>query len=74
MAATQVMPTYARADLVFERGEGLYLYTVDGRKFLDFAAGVAVSSLGHSHPHLTAALHAQIDKVIHTSNLYRIAG
>jgi acetylornithine/N-succinyldiaminopimelate aminotransferase len=74
MAAAQVMPTYARADLVFERGEGLYLYTTDGRKFLDFAAGVAVSSLGHAHPHLTQALHAQIDKVIHTSNLYRIAG
>jgi acetylornithine/N-succinyldiaminopimelate aminotransferase len=69
-----VMPTYARADLAFERGEGVYLYTQDGRKFLDFASGVAVSSLGHAHPHLTAALHAQIDKVLHTSNLYRISG
>jgi acetylornithine/N-succinyldiaminopimelate aminotransferase len=72
--ANAVMPTYARADLAFERGEGVYLYTQDGRRFLDFASGVAVSSLGHAHPHLTAALHAQIDKVLHTSNLYRIAG
>jgi acetylornithine/N-succinyldiaminopimelate aminotransferase len=72
--ATVVMPTYARADLAFERGEGVYLYTQDGRRFLDFASGVAVSSLGHAHPHLTAALHAQIDKVLHTSNLYRIEG
>ena len=72
--ATAVMPTYARADLAFERGEGVYLYTQDGRRFLDFASGVAVSSLGHAHPHLTAALHAQIDKVLHTSNLYRIEG
>lgn len=68
------MPTYARADLSFERGEGVYLYTQDGKRFLDFASGVAVSSLGHAHPHLTAALHAQIDKVLHTSNLYRIDG
>ncbi len=72
--ATAVMPTYARADLAFERGEGVYLYTQDGKRFLDFASGVAVSSLGHAHPHLTAALHAQIDKVLHTSNLYRIEG
>ena len=72
--ANAVMPTYARADLTFERGEGVYLYTQDGRRFLDFASGVAVSSLGHAHPHLTAALHAQIDKVLHTSNLYRISG
>ena len=69
-----VMPTYARADLAFERGNGVYLFTQDGRRFLDFASGVAVSSLGHAHPHLTAALHAQIDKVLHTSNLYRISG
>jgi acetylornithine/N-succinyldiaminopimelate aminotransferase len=68
------MPTYARADLAFERGDGVYLFTEDGRKYLDFGSGVAVSSLGHRHPHLTAALHAQVDKVIHTSNLYRISG
>jgi acetylornithine/N-succinyldiaminopimelate aminotransferase len=68
------MPTYGRANLAFERGEGVYLFSDDGRRFLDFASGVAVSSLGHGHPHLKAALHAQIDKVLHTSNLYRITG
>ena len=67
-----LMPTYARADLAFERGEGAYLYTADGRRFLDFAAGIAVNSLGHSHPHLVQALTAQAQKVWHVSNLYRI--
>ncbi len=74
MTISAVMPTYARTDLVFERGEGLWLTTVDGRRFLDFGAGVAVTALGHSHPHLVAALKAQAEKVWHTSNLYRIAG
>lgn len=68
------MPNYARIDLVFERGEGPYLFTDDGRRYLDFASGVAVTALGHSHPHLVAELKAQIDKVWHLSNLYRVAG
>ncbi len=68
------MPSYGRADIEFERGEGVYLYTQDGRRFLDFGAGVAVVSLGHAHPHLVEALKAQADKVWHTSNLYNIAG
>ena len=67
-----VMPTYARANLAFERGEGVYLYSTDGRRFLDFASGVAVNALGHAHPHLVAALKAQADKLWHCSNLYRI--
>jgi acetylornithine/N-succinyldiaminopimelate aminotransferase len=67
-----VLPTYARADLAFERGEGAYLYTADGRRFLDFASGVAVTALGHSHPHLVEALCDQAGKVWHTSNLFRI--
>lgn len=67
-----VMPSYGRTDIAFERGEGAYLYTQDGRKFLDFGAGVAVVSLGHNHPHLVEALTAQAGKVWHTSNLYRI--
>lgn len=71
---TAVLPTYARADLVFERGSGAYLWTVDGRRFLDFGAGVAVNALGHAHPHLVAALTEQAGKLWHTSNLYRIAG
>jgi acetylornithine/N-succinyldiaminopimelate aminotransferase len=64
--------TYARADLAFERGEGAWIYTDDGRKFLDFAAGIAVNSLGYGHPHLVEALKAQAEKVWHVSNIYRI--
>lgn len=67
-----LMPTYARADLAFERGEGPYLYATDGRRYLDFAAGIAVNALGHSHPHLVAALKDQAGKLWHCSNLYRI--
>ncbi len=69
-----VMPTYARADVVFERGEGPYLYATDGRRFLDFAAGVAVTAFGHAHPYLIKALTDQAHKVWHTSNLFRVAG
>ena len=68
------MPNYARIDLAFSRGEGAYLFTDDGRKFLDFGSGIAVTALGHAHPHLVAALKAQIDKVWHVSNLYRVPG
>jgi len=67
-----VFPTYARQDIRFDRGEGAYLYSDDGRKFLDFGSGVAVTSLGHCHPKLVAALTEQAGKVWHTSNLYRI--
>ena len=67
-----LMPTYNRADLAFERGEGAWLITDDGRRFLDFGAGIATSSLGHNHPHLVAAIAAQAAKVIHVSNLYRV--
>jgi acetylornithine/N-succinyldiaminopimelate aminotransferase len=67
-----LMPTYNRADLAFERGEGCWLYTVDGRRFLDFGAGIATSSLGHGHKHLTDAIAEQAHKVMHVSNLYRI--
>ena len=67
-----VYPTYARQDISFERGEGPYLYTDDGRRFLDFGSGVAVTSLGHVHPRLMAALTEQAGKVWHTSNLYKI--
>ncbi len=67
-----LMPTYNRADLAFERGEGAWLYTSDGRRFLDFGAGIATSSLGHGNPHLVQAIAEQAAKVIHTSNLYRV--
>ena len=67
-----VMPTYARFDLEFDRGEGCYLYTVDGRRFLDFTSGIAVNALGHAHPHLVKTLQEQAGKLWHVSNLYRI--
>ena len=69
-----VMPTYQRADLSFERGEGAYLFDADGRRYLDFASGIAVTGLGHAHPHLVKALTEQAAKVWHLSNLYRIPG
>lgn len=71
---TPVLPVYARADLEFDRGEGAHLVTTDGRRFLDFGAGVAVNALGHAHPALVRALTAQAEKLWHTSNLYRVAG
>jgi acetylornithine/N-succinyldiaminopimelate aminotransferase len=69
-----LMPTYARADLAFEHGEGAWLVTADGRRFLDFGAGIATSSLGHAHPHLVGAVAAQAARVMHVSNLYRVPG
>jgi len=67
-----LMPTYNRADLAFERGEGAWLHTADGRRFLDFGSGIATSSLGHGHPHLVQAIAEQAARVMHTSNLYRV--
>jgi acetylornithine/N-succinyldiaminopimelate aminotransferase len=67
-----LMPNYNRADLAFERGHGAWLFSTDGRRFLDFGGGIATSSLGHGHPHLTAAIAEQAAKVMHVSNLYRI--
>jgi acetylornithine/N-succinyldiaminopimelate aminotransferase len=67
-----LLPNYNRADLAFERGEGAWLYAVDGRRFLDFGSGIATSSLGHNNPHLVAAVQAQAARVMHVSNLYRV--
>jgi acetylornithine/N-succinyldiaminopimelate aminotransferase len=67
-----LLPTYARADLAFDRGDGAWLETHEGERYLDFGAGIAVNGLGHAHPHLVAALTAQAGKVWHVSNLYRI--
>lgn len=69
-----VMPTYARIDLVFERGEGANIWTRDGRRFLDFTSGIAVNLLGHAHPYLVEKLTEQAGKLWHTSNLFRVAG
>ncbi|MFA9441970.1 MAG: aspartate aminotransferase family protein [Hyphomicrobium sp.] len=68
------MATYARHDLVFERGEGAWLITSAGDRYLDFGSGIAVNVLGHAHPRLVAALTEQAEKLWHTSNLYRVAG
>ena len=72
--ASSVLPTYARADLAFERGEGAYMFTDKGERYLDLAGGIAVNSLGHAHPALVKALQEQAGKLWHTSNLYRIPG
>ena len=72
--ATPLYDTYSRAPLRFERGEGVWLIAEDGSRYLDFAAGVAVNSLGHAHPHLVESLKAQADKVWHLSNLYQVPG
>ena len=69
-----LMNTYARSELAFERGEGAWLYATDGRRFLDFASGIAVTALGHCHPHLVKALAEQANRIWHTSNLYRVPG
>ena len=74
MAGAAVMPTYGRIDLSFVRGDGSYLYTEDDKAYLDCASGIAVTTLGHNHDGLRSALHAQIDKLWHTSNLFRIPG
>jgi len=66
------MPTYGRKDVVFERGEGNYLYATDGRRYLDFTSGIAVNALGHCHPTLVKALTEQGQKLWHTSNLFRV--
>jgi acetylornithine/N-succinyldiaminopimelate aminotransferase len=70
--ASAVMGTYDRYDVAFERGEGAWLVATDGRRFLDFGGGVAVTVLGHCHPHLVEALRAQAGRLWHCSNLYRI--
>jgi acetylornithine/N-succinyldiaminopimelate aminotransferase len=67
-----LLPTYARSELSFARGEGAYLYTTTGERYLDFASGVAVTGLGHAHPHLVKALTEQAKKLWHVSNLHQI--
>src|ERR1700719_4194001 len=68
------MPTYGRWDVAVERGQGPYLYATDGRKFLDFTSGIAVTGLGHCHAHVVAAVTEQAKRLWHTSNLFRIPG
>jgi acetylornithine/N-succinyldiaminopimelate aminotransferase len=70
--SSHLLPTYARIDLAFERGEGAWLITAAGERYLDFTSGVAVNALGHAHPHMVEALTEQAKKLWHVSNLYRI--
>lgn len=67
-----IMPVYNRADISFERGEGPWLFDTKGKRYLDFAAGIAVNAFGHAHPALVKALHEQAQKVWHVSNIFRI--
>ena len=69
---SSLLPTYARAKVSFERGEGAWLIARDGSRYLDFGAGIAVNSVGHGHPHLVAALTEQAQKVWHVSNLFEV--
>jgi acetylornithine/N-succinyldiaminopimelate aminotransferase len=69
---SHLLPSYARADLAFERGEGAWLVATDGERYLDFTSGVAVNALGHAHPHVVEAVQAQVAKLLHVSNLFRI--
>src|SRR5690606_22537799 len=72
MSGSALYETFVRAPLIFDHGEGSWLVTDRGERYLDFAAGIAVNSLGHSHPHLVAALTEQAAKLWHVSNLYEI--
>ncbi|MGJ4993371.1 aspartate aminotransferase family protein [Bradyrhizobium sp. HKCCYLR20261] len=71
VAATHLLPVFARVDLSFERGEGAWLIATNGDRYLDFTSGVAVNSLGHAHPHLVKALQEQATKLWHMSNLFK---
>ena len=71
-ATSAMVPTYARANVAFERGEGSWLISTAGERYLDFGAGIAVTSVGHAHPHLVEALSSQGAKLWHVSNLYQI--
>jgi len=70
-ATSAIVPTYARANVAFERGEGCWLTSTTGERYLDFGAGIAVTSVGHAHPHMVATLTRQGAKLWHVSNLYQ---
>ena len=70
-ATSHLLPVFARADLGFERGEGVWLVATNGERYLDFTSGVAVNALGHCHPHLVATLQDQTTKLWHMSNLFK---
>src|SRR5271169_1269635 len=65
-----VLQTYSRYPVVFERGKGVFLFDVDGKKYLDFVAGLGVNALGHAHPRIVKVIREQAARAIHLSNLY----
>jgi predicted acetylornithine/succinylornithine family transaminase len=65
-----VLPVYARYPIALDRGEGVYVYDVDGRRYLDLVGGLGVNALGHAHPRIVEAIRSEADKLLHTSNLY----
>ncbi|MBQ7626228.1 MAG: aminotransferase class III-fold pyridoxal phosphate-dependent enzyme, partial [Rhodocyclaceae bacterium] len=67
-----LMNVFARQDVAFTHGDGVWLYDEEGRRYLDALGGIAVSTLGHNHPRLVRAISEQAARVLHTSNLYRI--
>ena len=69
-AENYILKTYNRYPVVLDRGDGVYLYDLDGKKYLDFFAGIAVFALGHHYKDFDDAVKAQVDKLIHTSNYY----
>jgi acetylornithine/N-succinyldiaminopimelate aminotransferase len=69
---SHLLPVFARIDLAFDRGEGCWLVATNGERYLDFGTGIAVNSLGHSHPHLVEKLTEQVGKLWHISNLYKM--
>lgn len=72
MSISPVIPIYNRTETSFERGEGAYLFTKDGTRYLDFLSGIAVNALGHCHPHLVKELQDQAAKLWHVSNIFSI--
>ncbi|MEY3374865.1 MAG: Acetylornithine aminotransferase [Pseudomonadota bacterium] len=70
---SKMMDTYARQPVTFEKGQGVWLWAKDGKKYLDALSGVAVNGLGHTHPKLIKAISEQISRLIHVSNVYHIA-
>src|SRR5829696_4304694 len=72
MSTAHLLPTFARVDLAFEKGEGAWLTATNGERYLDFTSGVAVNALGHAHPKVADAIASQAHKAIHVSNLFRV--
>ena len=70
VAEQELLHTYNRYSLVLDHGKDVYLYDTDGKEYLDFAAGIAVCALGYGNEKYGNALKAQVDKLMHTSNLY----